>query len=389
MYLSTGTLRCFGDSYVAVIGGEKTGTNIDLSCPSCIQPQLCPVATDFCFRLSTSSVQVFQEDGTLAQPALRLPAGCVPLKMIEYEPGHDYIVQCQSAPPLYTPTQVNIFRFEPEDNFEIENEVYEAVEPIGQDIDFCPIPENYRIIVDGELYIVTLLQDSRLLFQNYNTNEKYVSIDDCQTVHGFIEGPVVSSNLQLIVDCNNTAGAEIRRRVFIPDDLRTPPTIEVLPRPLVNDVVSFSPQGDYILYKATSQLSLIPTNGLTVTPGNLHFSNGPIAQFEFISESKLLISIPGAKRTLVDLTPFFASGFEEGRYELPDSTAVCLQGECPPVVYSNETLYLFSADPDSPSYQKEGTVLRDYYYYLSKEGTALWTLISGSCLAKDPSTQVS
>ncbi len=28
-------------------------------------------------------------------------------------------------------------------------------------------------------------------------------------------------------------------------------------------------------------------------------------------------------------------------------------------------------------------VFRDYYYYLSKEGAALWTLVSGSCLAKD------
>ncbi len=39
----------------------------------------------------------------------------------------------------------------------------------------------------------------------------------------------------------------------------------------------------------------------------------------------------------------------------------------------------------STSCQKEGTVgglLRDYYYYLSKEGAALWTLVSGSCLAK-------
>lgn len=341
---------CYGQHSKAVIGGTNQVTDIDLDCPTCTQAQLCPEGTDLCFRLSTGHLHVFQ--GSALQSLLQLPTGCLPLRITEHDPGYEYIIQCVAESPLYTPMEVHAYRDELADDFVIETELSKIVLETGNhELVFSPIPNNCLRVVGVEIFSITLLQDSRLLVQSYDNFEYFVDVTDCSTVHSFISGPFFYENIQLVVDCNNTDGMHIRIHVLIPNTLQSEPTFEVMPNPLPGDIVSFSPKGTYIVYRGTSTLSLIPAAQLTVTSGNLHFSEGPIAQIIFLTENELLVSIPGENRILVDIQQFFASGFESGHSDLLDSIALCSQGDCPPVVISNKTFYLFSADPENPSYQ--------------------------------------
>ncbi len=64
----------------------------------------------------------------------------------------------------------------------------------------------------------------------------------------------------------------------------------------------------------------------------------------FITSDIILVSIPGNEFELINIPQLFSTSFEAGRYELPGSEVICPQGKCAPVVFSNGTLYVFSAD---------------------------------------------
>ena len=331
---------CYGDQSKTIIGGATESTNINLDCPSCKETQLCPQGTNICFRLAAEYVYVFQ-GASVSQPPILLPQECHPLRIVEVDSGYEYIVQCTSTSPHYKPARIHIVLNEAESEFVIDGGIVEenAVQTLAS------FPDNNVLIIDEHfvLHIISFLAESNSVLI-HDTNHITMPIPECNTITRLTAGPVVDSNLQLIVDCNATGRTFARKRVLITDNFRTPPSVEDLPGThLLNDVVSFSPDGDYILSVSVSRLVITQVNELTSVPGILTY-NGPIAQTLFMTNTPLLVSVPGEKREIIDIPRLFSSSFEEGQYVLPDSEAVCPQGECPPAVYNNGTLFLFTAD---------------------------------------------
>ena len=334
------SVMCYGDQSKTIIGGATESTNINLDCLSCKEAQLCPQGTNICFRLAAEYVYVFQ-GGYTSQPPIPLPQECQPLRIVEVESGYEYIVQCTSTSPHYKPARIHIVLNEAESEFVIDGGIVEenAVQT------FAPVADNNVLIIDEHfvLHIISFLAESNSVLI-HDAVHITMPIPECNTITRLTAGPVIDSNLQLIVDCNVTDGTFARKRVLIADNFRTPPSVEDLPGThLLNDVVSFSPDGDYILSVSITQLTITQVNELTRVPGILTY-NGPIAQTLFMTNTPLLVSVPGEKREIIDIPRLFSSSFEEGQYVLPDSEAVCPQGECPPAVYNNGTLFLFTAD---------------------------------------------
>ena len=298
-----------------------------------------------CLIPSSRFVHFFQ-DGYASQPSVLLPQDCQPLRIIEVDPGHEYTIQCVSTPPLYNPRRQYIFRPDEESYFNTDEGVIEET-GVQQ---FAQFPDN-NLLLDSSLYVVAFLAKSDTVLVLYDAHYP-VPIPECSIITKLTAGPVVGNQLQLVVDCIATNETFARKRVLIrTDNFRIPPSVEDLPGThLLNDVVSFSPDGRYILSVSVSQLAITQMNELTRVPGILTY-NGPIAQAVFMTNTLLLVSVPGEYREIIDIPQFFSSSFEEGHYVLPESVAVCPQGECPPAVYSNGTLFLFSADPQLISYQ--------------------------------------
>ncbi len=330
------TLVCYGDHSKTLVGGVTESTDVVYDCPSCVQAQLCPQGTNLCFILTARNVYFFQ-DGYASQPSVLLPEDCQPLRIIEVDPGYEYSVQCASTPLLYNPRRQHIFRPDEESYFNTDGGI---IEETGVQT-FAKFPDN-NLLLDSSLYVVAFLAKSDTVLVLYDAHYP-VPIPECSVITKLTAGPVIGNQLQLVVDCIATNEAFARKRVLIADNFRSPPSVEDLPGThLLNDVVSFSPDGRYILSVSVSQLTITQVSDPN-DPGILTY-NGPIAQAVFMTNTLLLVSVPGEYREIIDIPKFFSTSFEEVSYVLPESEAVCPQGECPPAVYSNGTLFLFTAD---------------------------------------------
>ncbi len=242
------TLICYGDEVETVIGGSTESTNVNYHCESCKQATLCPQGTNLCFQLTAQYIHVFQ-GGYVSQPPIALPQDCQPLRIVEFDPGFEYIVQCASTPPLYNPARQHIFRQNEE--FILDREIREenADETLASDPD-----NNVLIIHYSELYIVSFYSNVILghYYENYRT-----TITECSNITKLTAGPVVDDNFQFIVDCVDKNGIFATKRVLIADNLETLLSVEPLPssRLSTNDDISFSPDGRYIYstYQAQKQ----------------------------------------------------------------------------------------------------------------------------------------